>query len=199
MVLEQGFRRCFEGGLWRRQPSPPLPSPPPPPLTASLQAFNNSALKRKKMDVYTTCSRSDSIVTQRTLLRKVMGFCTFFCCSIEMLSLNAPFLRLILWWKWNVLSLTFYMFVLFVAIFAYCLGFWILQQFELDSGKWSWGFGPNFQRGWRIIWPGNHCMVLCFALYRIVRCRNVLEECIHALRLLYMCSIKRCGEEPLGY
>ena len=88
-------------------------------------------------------------------------------------------------------------FVLFVAIFAYCLGFWILQQFELDSGKWSWGFGPNFQRGWRIIWPGNHCMVLCFALYRNIRCRNVLEECIHAvLRLLYMCSVKRCGEEP---
>ena len=88
-------------------------------------------------------------------------------------------------------------FVLFVAIFAYCLGFWILQQFELDSGKWSWGFGPNFQRGWRIIWPGNHCMVLCFSLYRNIRCRNVLEECIRAvLRLLYMCSVKRCGEEP---
>ena len=48
------------------------------------------------MDVYTACSRSDSIVTHRTLLRIVMGFCTFFCCSIEMLPLNAPFLRLIL-------------------------------------------------------------------------------------------------------
>ena len=72
------------------------PVPPYPHLTASLQAFNNSALKRKKMDVYTTCSRSDSIVTQRTLLRIVMGFCTFFCFSIEMLPLNAPFLRLIL-------------------------------------------------------------------------------------------------------
>ena len=88
------------------------------------------------------------------------------------------------------------LYVLFY-VFAYCLGFWILQQFELDSRKWSWRFGPNFQRGWRIIWPGNHCMVLCFALYRNIRCRNVLEECIHALlRLLYMCSIKRCGEEP---
>ena len=40
-------------------------------------------------------------------------------------------------------------------------------------------------------------MVLCFALYRNIRCRRVLEECIHALlRLLYMCSVKRCGEEP---